>query len=471
MLRHAGLGLCLCAGIGLTGPAALGDRDAEVDPASGLNLEDLLARIEQLEQDKVRMADEIDELRSQVADDWLTEQRADEIRALVADVLADADTRASLLQDGMTAGWDERFFLSSPDGRFRLELDGLLQIRWLWNYHDQAQNAADPVQIKHGWENTRTRLTFRGHVFSPDITYMVRGDFARTAGTDILLDAWIRYHLNDQWSLRVGQFRLPFNREELVLPQYQQAIERSLVNESLNIGRSQGIELLWSERSHQFTFAASDGGEDNFGGFGLVGGTVRNTPWSVSTSAWAFTGRYENLIAGRWDQFRQFTSPPGENFALMWGVAAHVQQGEWGTPGPRDEEYWFAATADVSAEFGGANLFSSLLYHYIDDPEFDIFNVLGFTIQGGTYFTEKLEGYARLEYGWVSSNFDFPDLWVITLGGNYYFDGQDLKLSADIGFGISQVTAAWDSDIAGWRADSPGAEPQVVFRTQLQLMF
>jgi hypothetical protein len=87
------------------------------------------------------------------------------------------------------------------------------------------------------------------------------------------------------------------------------------------------------------------------------------------------------------------------------------------------------------------------------------------------YFTEKLEGYARVEWGWVSSNFDFPDLWVLTLGGNYYFDGQDIKLSADIGFGFTQVSSAWDSNIAGWRLDSPGAEPQIVFRTQLQLLF
>ena len=87
------------------------------------------------------------------------------------------------------------------------------------------------------------------------------------------------------------------------------------------------------------------------------------------------------------------------------------------------------------------------------------------------YFTEKLEGYARLEWGWVSSNFDFPDLWVLTLGGNYYFDGQDIKLSADIGFGFNQVSSPWDSNVAGWRLDTPDAAPQIVFRTQLQLMF
>jgi hypothetical protein len=470
MLRHAGLGLCLCAGIVLTGPSAMADgQPAESADPSGLTLEELLERVERLEQDKARMADEIDELRAQVGDDWLTEQRADEIRTLVADVLADADTRASLLQDGMTAGWDERFFLSSPDGRFRLELDGLLQIRWIWNYHDQQP------RYLSGFENTRTRLTFRGHVFSRDITYLIRSDFARAGGADTLRDAWVRYHLDDQWSLRVGQFRLPFNREELVVPQYQQAIERSIVNESLNIGRSQGVELMFTNRNSRFAIATSDGGENNFGGFAEIGNPPpSNSPWSATDVEYSFTARYENLVAGSWDQFVQFTSPPGDSFALLWGVAGHVQLDEFtGGPadGTRDEESWFGLTADVSAEFGGSNLFASILYQYMDHPTFDIFNVYGVVLQGGTYFTEKLEGFARLEYGHISSDFVFDDIWALTLGGNYYFDGQDLKLSADIGVGLTQINVAWDSDIAGWRSDAPGAEPQVVFRTQLQLLF
>ena len=50
------------------------------------------------------LKDTVAELKAASDDDWLTERRAQEIRGLVEDVLADADTRASLLQDGMTAG-------------------------------------------------------------------------------------------------------------------------------------------------------------------------------------------------------------------------------------------------------------------------------------------------------------------------------------------------------------------------------
>jgi hypothetical protein len=268
--------------------------------------------------------------------------------------------------------------------------------------------------------------------------------------------------------------------EELVGPAYQQAVERSLVNESLNLGRSQGIEMTYADRSNRVSLSTSDGGTDNLDldGFKLIGTDPANTPWSTVDVEWVFTGRYENLVAGSWDQFVQFTSPPGEPFALMWGIAGHLQRGEsTGAPSvDRDEDYWYAVTADVSVEFGGANLFGSIIYQIIDDATWGDFDVWGFVVQGGAYFTEKLEGFARFEYGQFDADsdlafFNIDDLWLLTIGANYYIDGQDLKLTADIGFGFDQIDKAWNSDIAGWRVESPGAEPQVVFRTQFQLLF
>ena len=51
---------------------------------------------------------QVDTLKSQTDENWLTQQRADQIKGLVQDVLADADTRASLLQGGAMAGCQSR---------------------------------------------------------------------------------------------------------------------------------------------------------------------------------------------------------------------------------------------------------------------------------------------------------------------------------------------------------------------------
>ena len=74
---------------------------------------DALSQIAELKQ-------ELAQLKQENSQDWLTEQRSAEIRGIVQDVLADADTRTSLQSSGAMAGYNNGFFLASPDGNFSL---------------------------------------------------------------------------------------------------------------------------------------------------------------------------------------------------------------------------------------------------------------------------------------------------------------------------------------------------------------
>jgi hypothetical protein len=103
---------------------------------------DALSQIAELKQ-------ELAELKQQNGQDWLTEQRSSEIRGIVQDVLADADTRTSLQSSGAMAGYNNGFFLASPDGNFSLKVGGQIQIRWVMN------NAKDKNTL-YGFENRRT---------------------------------------------------------------------------------------------------------------------------------------------------------------------------------------------------------------------------------------------------------------------------------------------------------------------------
>jgi hypothetical protein len=445
------------------------------------SLVDVLKRVESLESENAALRHEVDALRTEVGDGWLSEQRAEQIRGIVHEVLADADTRASLLQGGPTAGWDpgSGFYIADPLQRFLLQISGQLQVRWVYNYHDQ------PDRHRYGFENTRTRLSFGGYVFNPDMTYYIRGAFDRdgggaqspeiSGGNLQLYDAWIRWQLDSTWSLRFGQFKLPFNREELVESSRQLAVERSLVNESVNIGRSQGVELGWHSGAHRLAAAFSDGGHDQLGGFNnFVGTNTANTPALDEDVEWILTTRYELLLAGAWDQFKDFTSPQDDEFGALFGIAGHAQENEFGTGSgsARDQQIWFAYTADLSLELGGTNAFVSFAHHYVDSPAFGFFNIFGIVGQAGWYLTPKTELFARFEWGrFEFESLDFSDLYLVTMGFNYYVDGHDAKLTTDIGFGISKVENTWDSDIAGWRFDGDGVEPQIVFRTQFQLLF
>ncbi|MFZ9880215.1 MAG: hypothetical protein ACO3QC_02285, partial [Phycisphaerales bacterium] len=100
---------------------------------------------------------EIAGLKAAQGEQWLTEQRASEIRGIVTDVLADADTRSSLQGSGAGAGYNGGFFMSSADGNYSMKINLLEQIRWTFN----DQSNADDEQAS-GFENKRTRLTFSG---------------------------------------------------------------------------------------------------------------------------------------------------------------------------------------------------------------------------------------------------------------------------------------------------------------------
>lgn len=456
-------------------------------------LQQMQSELELLRQDNQQMRSELEELRLSNEDNWLTERRADEIRGLITDVLADAENRSSLLGDGLHAGWRDGFFLASPDGRFALRLEGQMQFRYVYSYHDTSppafpqQLATEQQRHARGFESTRTRLAFRGHVFDRDLTYFVRGSFNTSGGDFTLLDAWMRYHLNDEWSIRAGQFKLPFTREFLVFSGHQLAVERSLIDTNMNLGRSQGVELGYADELHRFNVAYSDGGRDNLGFFSSVatGQSLNdtipahppaNSPALLRGVEYAFTARYEFLAAGNWQQFEDFTSQMDDEFGLLFGFAAHYQRDQsTGQPGGiRRNTRWLAYTADVSAEFGGANLFASFNHHYIDNPQ-DNLNIFGVVAQGGVYLTPKWEAFARYEWGyWGLNVVDFQDLHLATIGANYYLDGHDAKWTTDVTLGITQVDTSWTNaagSITGIRLDPPGSKPQVVFRTQFQLLF
>ena len=474
MDRLVQVALLAVAGFALV-PAAGGQ--SAVDDHIQKQLEAMQEQIERLGRDNTLMRDEIDDLHAQLGENWLAERRADEIRSLVADVLADADVRVSRIDDGLTAGWSDHFFMASPDNRFRLEVDGLLQFRWIYNYHDQ------PDKHVQGFENTRTQLTLRGHVFGPEMTYLLRTDATRNepglvTGLFFTRDAWIRYRFNNEWSVRAGQFKLPFNREELVSSAYQLAVERSLVNEAMNLGRSQGVEVVYATDHKKYSVAFSDGQADSLNFFNTGVNPVNTTALTADLAEWAVTGRFEHLLRGSWEQFVDFTSPPGDEFGLLVGLGIHAQRYESGTSNARDRPS-FAWTVDVSAEWGGATLFGSFIHHYVDDPFF-LLNAYGIVVQGGVYFTPKLELFARVEYSWLDYNTDFASffdrssLTLLTLGANYYIDGHDLKWSTDIGFGLSQIEDVFSTNppsIAGYRTDADGVKPQIVFRSQFQLLF
>lgn len=427
----------------MAGAAALSLTGASY-AGTGADNQDLQARVKQLE---AKLA----QLEGQQSGNWMSEQRAAEIRSLVNEVLADADTRSSLLAQDGGAGYNNGFFLASGDGNFKLKLSGQMQFRYVLNMQDDSSSDS----TRSGFENRRTKLTFEGNVFDPSWGYHVTGAFDRDGGAFFLEDAYIKKSMDNGMALTMGQFKLPFLREELVSSKYQLAVDRSIMNEVYNQDRSQGVQLSWAGEQFRWAAAFSDG-------FG-----ASNSSALAYDTEWAFTGRVEFLAAGGWDQFKDFTSWQGEDYGVMIGAAAHYQKEEYGTF-MTDELELLTYTVDVSVEFGGANVFAAFVGRSLDDDNGTDLDQYGVVVQGGVFLTEDFELFGRYEW----SDFDIDgveDLSVITVGVNKYWNKHGLKWTTDVGFGLDEVAVSAEG--VGWRFDPSDEDGQIVIRSQLQLLF
>ena len=453
-------------------------------------LEAIQEELRHVREENRAMREEIDLLQVENSDDWMTEQRAEQIKGLVQDVLADADTRSSLAGNGLMAGWSDHFFLASADGRFLLRLGTLVQNRFIVNHRDSTDesSSAELDPWVWGFETTTARLNFSGHVFGEDVQYRVslgygRADPYKFTNNDTtfaarLYEAWTRLRITDEWSVKMGLMKIPFTREFLVYEGRQLAVERSTIDWRMGLGRTMGVELDYIDDTMRGMLSFNSGSGSYFTRQGLD--PVPPWAWSVDAAEISVQGRFEFLLAGEWQQFKQFTSPPGQEFGMMFGIAGGgIKAERTSVGGDQDKNDLWAATGDVSMMFGGASLFASFTFASQSNltPAIDSVNWYGAVVQGSVYLDQKTELYARYEWGGPieveqpGEQFPTDPISILMAGINYYIDGQDVKFTIDGGIAFNPISQVMTINQTGWREEPEEHDAEFLIRTQLQLMF
>lgn len=405
----------------------------------------------------------------------------DEVRAIVAEMMADAQGRSSLLQGGATAGHDGRFFIASPDGSFRLNVGGQIQFRYLINIDDEddaTEGQEDDFDL--GFQTRRTKLDFTGNVINKDWTFRVLSNFDRDGGGAGLEEAWVQYNFGNGWKARWGQFKLPLLREELVSSSRQLAVERSVLNEAFTQDRSQGIEFAYEQEDWNLKLAFSDGLDSENTDFTdqSLRSNIGFRP--MGEADYAFTGRFEYKFAGTWSRFADFTSRQGDDFAALVGVAGHFQQGPNTSVATDIDRQTFQFTGDVSLEGDGWNAFAAFIGRYENfnvagGDDFEPFD-WGFVIQGGYRFAPETELFARFDAIVVDDDERGTDedfFPFITVGVNQYYAGHAAKASVDLLWALEAT-----DELGGTGFNSTGLglsgsteDNEFVIRLQFQLLF
>jgi len=473
---------------------------------------------------------ELDELRNANGTQWLNERRAEEVKTLIRDVLQDADTRASLLDSGMTAGHNgSRFFLASDDGGFLLEISGLIQMRHVASFQDQHPESevedvfGDDVDVsfvddehEQGFELPRTKVRFDGHIADPRLHYVVQLFVGADNNTVIGDEIVISYELMDGIVVYGGEDKAPFLREEIIQPHHQLAADRTYVNEIFTQGVVQGVGVKiagdtvfnapvnvhvnvndggWSgdggTRPHPLTQAGGsqipvDDGDvfldhDDF--LISLSSSNNNKLFDRDRSDFAVTARFDVKLMGDWGQMDDFTASESEDAGLLVGAAIHYEVGETGDSSFNNN--LFTWTVDAAFECHGWNLFAAVvgLHTQLEHEDRVLASELdwhGVVVQGGYLLPNtKIEPFVRWEYmdfddfrpGLFSSSsvVSYDEANIFTIGANYYLNGHSAKFTVDVMWATDPLPLT--ASQISLQADDPNSDDQVVIRTQFQLMF
>ena len=414
---------------------------------------------------KARLA----ELEARQNDTWLNQRRTEEVKALIHDVLDDANTRASLLASGAVAGHDgKHFFLASQDGGFVLNVSGQVQVRYIYN--SRESNAAPALgfdEEEFGFQLRRAKLLFKGHVGTSErFIYAVGLQTDRDDETIELDKAYFGYRVTDTVIVYGGEDKAPFLREELVSSSRQLTVERSLVNETFTAGRVQGVWATIEVDDHTKAAVAFTDGINS----GEAGGTK---DFHNDVVDFAFTARADMRLAGEWEQMKDFTAWSGQQQAVFVGAAVHYEIGETGdsqgAPFVRVYDEFLSWTVDGLLKSNGVSLFASLTgTHFNAIRGVDDLNRYGVVVQGAfMLIPDKLEPFLRWE--WIDPD-TMHQVNLVTLGANYYLNKHNAKFTADLVWAVNALND-FNSSGLGLLPDNLGEDDQVAVRAQFQLLF
>src|SRR5690606_20191191 len=139
------------------------------------------------------------------------------------------------------------------------------------------------------FEVTRARLTLKGKLLMPGLSYKFQADFGK--GSVALKDYYFDYCLPNQvLCIRPGQFKRPFSRQHITSSGKLELVDRSLTDKAFGAGRDIGVMLHDNyEKSPMFEYALGffngTGDKSRFTGSGAIdpdSGDVVVTSGSVS---------------------------------------------------------------------------------------------------------------------------------------------------------------------------------------------
>lgn len=340
--------------------------------------------------------------------------------------------------DELRLHYEEGLRIESADGRYsaRFQLRG--QFRFTTRQTDDDRPDPDEaVSDETNFEIRRARVKLGGHAYWSWLEY----DWEQELADPALLDLQLLIQPAPQLGIRVGQYKVIYNRERVDSSGAQQFVERSIVNRAFTVDRQQGAALvgrLFAGTRFDSSYAiglyngAGRGGTDDDGRSMVVGRWQWNVlgrvlPFTQSdvarrsepAASLAFAG------AGNRSRFTRFSSAGG---GQLEGFAP-------GAPGQYRLEQ---RLIEFALHYQGFSTQAEYHWKRIDDRLAGTRSELnGYYVQAGYFphelwpaFPQPLE--LALRVARVDPDYGLPAQEEFSVGGNWFFAGHRNKLTLDV---------------------------------------
>ncbi len=361
---------------------------------------------------------------------------------------------------------EEYALLMRASNLAELKVDVQIQTRYQLNTRDDSGTtlASPDDDITAGFSIRRAKIGIKGKV-TDNISGAMKFAFDRNGGAGSLETAYLKWAINDDLTLQVGQFKQGLIREENISSTRQLATDRSAVNETFNQDFSQGIELHF-------------GGEQWRGLVGFTDGfKSRNTAFNSATEAdYALNGRIEMLIGDAdWSQFKQFTSWRGANAGGMLGAALAYQSAGDTNPSAAMSTSMTTGTIDFSYVADGWNLYAAGVWRNTDTGVGADLDDFGIVAQGGVFVSDNNELFARWDAVLPddANGATGNDFHSVTIGWNHYIipESHAAKFTLDLAYYLDSTTDSIVKTSDGHNLLADSEDGQIALTAQMQILF
>jgi phosphate-selective porin OprO and OprP len=366
--------------------------------------------------------------------------------------VARADEPAAEAHDWFRHG-DKGFEFGDKDGNWFANVDLRAQLRYTGTDIDERSLAGGSERHEDEAELNRLRLKIGGNVLRPWIAYYYEQELT---DPQRLLDLRLTFEFEDWLQVRVGQWKIPFNRERVDSSGSQQFVDRSIANAYFTLDRQRGAAvsgrvLAGSPADSSYSFGLYEPlGRDGTGSYqdplllarwqwNLLGrvldfsqsdiGYREQAAASLAAAAATYRGPYTAFSSSGGGQLDGFPAGTSDQYEVrQWLLETALQhrgaswQQEWHHKRVRDTVA--GTTTRLSGGYAQAGVFPHTLLPRFPSPlEF------------------------ALRYAWVDPDDSIADdrKTEATLVANWFFRGHRNKLTMDYGWLTDGMTQPGES--------------------------